>query len=79
MLFERLFQRHGIASIIAPSESLEHRDGRLWFGSQPIDLVYNRLGTDFSLDEATHFALRSAYLSGDVVLTPNPWSHAMFA
>jgi len=78
VLFERLFQRHGIAAVIASPRSLEHRDGKLWCHSQPIDLVYNRL-TDFSLDEPVNAALRSAYLSGDVVLTPNPWSHAMFA
>lgn len=78
VLFERLFRRHGIVSIIAPPQSLDHRDGRLWCGAQAIDLVYNRL-TDFSLDDPAHAALRSAYLSGDVVLTPNPWSHAMFA
>lgn len=78
VLFQRLFQRHGIAAVIASPQSLEHRDGKLWCHSQPIDLVYNRL-TDFSLDEPVTAALRSAYLSGDVVLTPNPWSHAMYA
>ncbi len=78
VLFERLFQRHGIAAVIASPQSLEHRDGKLWCHSQPIELVYNRL-TDFSLDEPVNAALRSAYLSGDVVLTPNPWSHAMYA
>lgn len=78
VLFERLFQLHGIAAMIAPPSTLEHRDGKLWCHSQPIDLVYNRL-TDFSLDEPVNAALRSAYLSGDVVLTPNPWSHAMYA
>jgi hypothetical protein len=78
VLFERLFRRHGIAAIITPPEHLVHRDSRLWCGDQAIDLVYNRL-TDFSLDEAGHAALRSAYLAGDVVLTPNPWSHAMYA
>ena len=49
VLFERLFRRHGMASIITPPQSLSLRDGRLWCGAQPIDLVYNRL-TDFSLD-----------------------------
>jgi hypothetical protein len=78
VLFERLFQRHGIAAVIASPPSLEHRDGKLWCHSRPIELVYNRL-TDFSLSEPVNAALRAAYLSGDVVLTPNPWSHAMFA
>jgi hypothetical protein len=78
VLFERLFQRHGIAAMIASPQALDHRNGKLWCHSQPIDLVYNRL-TDFSLDEPVNAALRSAYLAGDVVLTPNPWSHAMYA
>jgi hypothetical protein len=69
VLFERLFRRHGIASTISAPHSLDHRDGRLWYGNQPIDLVYNRL-PDFSLAEPAHAALRSAYLSDDVVLTP---------
>ena len=48
------------------------------FGDFPIDLVYNRL-TDFSLEAPEHAAILSAYLSGDIVVTPNPWAHAMFA
>ena len=78
LLFQRLFQRHGIGSVITSPSSLEHRSGRLWFGTQTIDLVYNR-STDFSLGEADHAALHSAYVAGDVALTPNPRSHALFA
>ena len=78
LLFQKLFERHGLTAVISPPEAFEHRDGALWCGTVPIDLVYNRL-TDFTLDEPDSAALRSAYLSGDVVLTPNPWAHAMFA
>lgn len=78
VLFRSLFERHGITSVITAPESLEHRDGRLWSGAVPIDLVYNRL-TDFAFDEPASSALRSAYLAGDVVVTPNPWAHAIFA
>jgi hypothetical protein len=34
---------------------------------------------DFSLQEPLHTALRAAYLSGSVVVTPNPRTHALFA
>lgn len=78
VLFQRLFRRHDIDAVIAPPEALQHRDGKLWFGTRPIDLVYNRL-TDFYFEGVEQAALRSAYLAGDVVATPNPCVHAMFA
>ena len=70
VLFERMFRRFGVpASILAPHE-LARESG--------IDLVYNRL-TDFYLANAAHAGLRQAYLSGEVVLTPNPRAHALYA
>lgn len=78
LLFQRLFQRHDIVSVIASPAELEHRGGRLWLGAQAIDLVYNR-STDFSFMDEDHATLRSAYLAGDAVVTPNPWTHALFA
>ena len=78
ILFQRIFKRHGLEAVIAPPQAFEHRDGRLMFDGIPIDLVYNRL-TDFSLEAPENGAILSAYLSGDVVVTPNPWAHAMFA
>ena len=45
---------------------------------QPVDLVYNRL-VDFDLSEPRHAALRDAYQTGAVVLTPNPRNHALLA
>jgi hypothetical protein len=78
VLFERMFKRHGLEAIITPPQKLEHRGGRLMYGDLAIDLVYNRL-TDFSLEAPGHGAILTAYLSGDAVITPNPWAHAMFA
>ncbi len=78
VLFERMFRRNGIDAVIAAPSDLAYRDGKLWFGTAPIDLVYNRL-TDFRLAAPEHAALRAAYLADDVVVTPNPWAHAMFA
>lgn len=78
VLFQRMFERHGLEAVIAPPQKLTHRGGSLMYGDLTIDLVYNRL-TDFSLEAPEHEAVLTAYLSGDVVVTPNPWAHAMFA
>lgn len=78
VLFQRLFQRHGIEAIIIAPERLTHSGERLHADTRPIDLVYNRM-TDFSLVQPGSAALRSAYLERHVVLTPNPQAHAIFA
>ncbi|WP_230408619.1 hypothetical protein [Undibacterium flavidum] len=78
LLFQQLFQRHGINAIIAAPEQLSWRDEGLWCADQRIDLVYNRL-TDFYLEDANAEALRQAYLAQAVVLTPNPFLHALYA
>jgi hypothetical protein len=78
VLFQRLFEAHGLRAQIAAPDALRHANGALWIGDQRIDLVYNRL-TDFDLSEPVNAALRSAYLAGDVVVTPNPRAHALFA
>ena len=78
LLFERLFRRHGIDAVIADPTALGSRDGTLWFNERRIDLIYNRL-TDFALADPTHAALRAAYETDRVVLTPHPRAHALYA
>lgn len=78
LLFERLFHRHGLKTVIADPSELRIRHGKLWHEDQPIDLVYNRL-TDFALEEPRHAVLRQAYLEDSVVLTPHPRAHAFYA
>ena len=78
LLFQRLFERAGIQAIITDPSELNFREGRLWHGQLAIDLVYNRL-TDFYLDEPANVALRDAWLSQCVALTPHPQSHALYA
>lgn len=77
-LFRQMFERRGLVAVVADSADLDHRDGRLWHGAQPIDLVYNRL-TDFDLSDPGHGALLHAYTAGHVVLTPHPRAHALHA
>lgn len=78
LLFERLFRHAGIEAVVADARALEWRDARLWHQGQPLDMVYNRL-TDFYLQDPAHAALREAYESGAVVLTPHPRAHALYA
>jgi hypothetical protein len=78
LLFQRLFQRHGLQAVIAGPTEFNLRDGVLWHGDVAIDLVYNRL-TDFSLSEPASATLREAYLANAMVLTPHPQAHALYA
>ncbi|MEJ7931442.1 hypothetical protein WG922_15815 [Ramlibacter sp. AN1015] len=78
LLFQRLFQRHGIETVIASPEQLSFTDGRLRLGEVAIDLVYNRL-TDFYFEQPSSKFLRDAYLTNAVVVTPHPQAHALYA
>ncbi len=50
----------------------------LIYQNQKIDLIYNRL-TDFNLSEPSHQHFRKAYEENAVVITPNPFHHAIYA
>lgn len=78
LLFQSLFERHGLRSVISDPVALEWRDGSLWHGDTLIDLVYNRL-TDFYLEQAGNATLREAWLQQRVVLSPHPQAHALYA
>ncbi|MBC7859941.1 MAG: hypothetical protein H7Z39_14470 [Burkholderiaceae bacterium] len=78
LLFQQLFERHGLRAVIAGPADFVLKDGVLWHGGLAIDLVYNRL-TDFALDEAASATLRAAYLEHAMVLTPHPQAHALYA
>ncbi|TAN47727.1 MAG: hypothetical protein EPN21_16650 [Methylococcaceae bacterium] len=78
LLFQQLFRQNGIDAVICDPGELLWRDGGLRHGERRIDLVYNRL-TDFGLAAASSQNLRAAYLAGEVVLTPHPYAHALYA
>jgi hypothetical protein len=78
LLFQQLFQRHGLQAVIADPSEFSLRDGVLWHGEMAIDLVYNRT-TDFSLGAPASATLREAYLQSAMVLTPHPQAHALYA
>jgi hypothetical protein len=75
-LFQKLFERAGIAAVVADPAQL-HWDGQaLCCAGGAIDLVYNRL-TDFSLAGVP--ALREALAAKAVAAMPTPGDWARFA
>ena len=78
LLYRQLLNRHGIEVTICDPRELVRKDARLWNGSQPIDFVYNRL-TDFALEQPAQTALKLAYLTREVVVSPHPRAHALYA
>jgi glutathione synthase/RimK-type ligase-like ATP-grasp enzyme len=77
LLFQRLFESHGIDTVITDPAHLTFRDGNVHDPAGPIDLIYNRL-TDFYFESARNSVLREAYLAG-AVITPHPREHALYA
>ena len=78
LLFQQLFERHGLQAVIADPSEFTLNNGLLWHGDLAIDLVYNRL-TDFYLSAQDSAVLRQAYELDCIVLTPNPQAHALYA
>ncbi len=77
-LYEQLFRKHGFEATICAPHDLQREDGRLMHGTRPIDFIYNRL-TDFALERPEHAGLKAAYLGSEVVLSPHPRAHALYA
>jgi hypothetical protein len=78
LLFQQLFEQNGIHTIICAPEDLHYHSQKLWHNNTEMDLVYNRL-TDFALLEPNQNDLLAAYLDGNVVITPHPRAHALYA
>ncbi|MEY2152750.1 hypothetical protein AB7849_17725 [Rhodanobacter sp. 115] len=78
LLFRELFRRHGYRAEICGPEDLVLGDGRLWLGESSVDLLYNRL-TDFAFQQPAQAAIRTAYLTGKVIVSPHPRAHALYA
>jgi glutathione synthase/RimK-type ligase-like ATP-grasp enzyme len=78
VLFRELFRRAGLSAFICAPEQLHLEASGLYCAEKRVDLVYNRL-VDFYFEEPKHRALRDAYLTDAVVVTPHPRAHAVFA
>ena len=78
VLVRQMLAARSVDAVIADASHLRYEAGRLSIEGKPIDLVYNRV-TDFAFDQPEHKALRDAYRDGAVVVTPNPYNHALLA
>jgi len=77
LLAQRMFERAGIAALIADPAELEMRVDGLYCSGRKIDLVYNRL-TDFFLQQ--HVILNPAHQNANLaVITPHPQAYALYA
>ena len=78
LLFQSLFERHGIEAMVADPKDFTIKENALWLGEQKIDLVYNRL-TDFYMKTPESACLAEAYQKGVAVFTPSPYVYALYA
>jgi hypothetical protein len=78
ILFKTHFENAGYKVIICDPSELRFTDGALLFEGEKIDLVYNR-STDFYFQKPSHSAIKQAFLANEVLVTPNPRHHALFA
>lgn len=78
LLFRQLLIGNGIDAAICDPRELARDGVRLMLAGRRVDMVYNRL-TDFSLAQPAHAAIRAAYLAGEVVVSPHPRAHALYA
>ena len=75
---QSVLQNAGFNVFIVDPSGLQWNGESLYFQGEKIDLIYNRL-TDFSFSEIGHHHLRQAYDQNAVVITPNPFHHAIYA
>lgn len=78
LLFQAMFQRAGIETVIAPPQALNFVDDQLQHQGLRVDMVYLRL-TDFELSRPEHALLRQAWVRQACVFTPGPQTHALHA
>jgi len=77
-LAKSLLAAKGLQLVISDPRDFQIKDGKLYHGELPIDLVYNRL-TDFDLSHPNNQIIRRAYQDKLAVVTPAPHHHALFA
>jgi hypothetical protein len=75
---QAVLKNAGFNVLIIDPSGLQWNGEYLVIQNERIDLIYNRL-TDFSLTESNHQHLRQAYDQDAVVITPNPFHHAIYA
>jgi len=78
LVFAALFRQAGIDVMIADPEALTLKDNGLYLGNKRIDMIYNR-HCDFYLTTAAMEKVNSAWMKGQVCLSPNPRAYGLLA
>ena len=78
LLAQQWFEIAGIETVIVDPSELELVAGRLMFGNQVIDMVYNRL-TDFMLQSSESAVIRRALETDAAIVSPAPRHHSLHA
>lgn len=69
---------YGIDARIADPAELQIDANGVYHQGRKVELIYNR-HCDFFLEEEVLAALRSAYLAGNICLSPNPFAYGLLA
>ncbi len=69
---------HGIDARIADPGDLQTGTDGLYHQGRKVELIYNR-HCDFYLEDEAQASLRSAYLAGNICLSPNPFAYGLLA
>lgn len=77
-LFRDLFLKHGYEVFILDPKETDLRSDGLYYQEKKIDLIYNRL-TDFDLSESSDKHIFEAWTNNQLVLTPAPPHHLLYA
>ncbi|MBF0184156.1 MAG: hypothetical protein HQM06_07195 [Magnetococcales bacterium] len=73
-----LLSARGIHAALADPRQLQGGEEGIFWHGQRVDLIYNR-HCDFYLETEAMAAIRAAYLSRQLCLTPNPHSYGLLA
>lgn len=78
LLAAKLLTNKGVDAFVCDSKDLRYAGEAVFYQDKKIDMVYNR-HTDFMLDGDANKHLRGAYENDQIVLSPAPIHHALYA
>lgn len=77
-VFAALFNKAGIETVLADPSEIATQEGGLYLNGKAVEMIYNR-HCDFYLQTPEMEHIRSAYLQGQVCLSPNPHAYGLLA
>jgi hypothetical protein len=78
LMYKELFEKSGFTTHIADAIELQFVDRKLQFGTDTLDLIYNR-HTDFYFQNASTSALHKTMISKAACISPHPHDYRLLA